>query len=160
MGARYEGYSGDLTRTIIVGEPDEQFRRIYDVVLRAMRHAEEVARPGMTGGESRRRRARGDLPRRATGTHFCMASGMASACKSTKGRARGRRPRRFVAPGMSLTIEPGIYLPEWGGVRIEDLVVFTRDRHHQSHRCARARCLTTFVMYKKRMCGSCTVLHT
>ena len=51
MGARYAGYNGDLTRTVVVGEPDAQFRRVYDVVLRAMRRAEEVARPGMTGGE-------------------------------------------------------------------------------------------------------------
>jgi Xaa-Pro aminopeptidase len=124
MGARYEGYSGDLTRTVVVGEPDARFRRIYDIVLRAMRHAEEVARPGMTGG---------DLD--AAAREVIVDAGYADAILHGLGHGiglqvhEGPSARRdgddVFAPGMSLTIEPGIYLPEWGGVRIEDLVVFT-----------------------------------
>ena len=51
MGATYEGYNADLTRTIVVGEPDETFRSVYDTVLKAQLVAEEMVEPGMTGGE-------------------------------------------------------------------------------------------------------------
>ena len=98
MGARYEGYSGDLTRTIVVGEPDEQFRRVYDVVLRAMRHAEEVARPGMTERRTRCRGARRDRGGGIRRTPSSMASGTASACKSMKRRARARKARMSSRP--------------------------------------------------------------
>jgi Xaa-Pro aminopeptidase len=124
MGARYEGYSGDLTRTIVVGEPDEQFRRVYDVVLRAMRHAEEVARPGMTGGELDA--AARDVIIEAGFAHGILHGlGHGIGLQVHEGPSARKDGDDVFAAGMSLTIEPGIYLPDWGGVRIEDLVVFT-----------------------------------
>ena len=125
MGARYEGYSGDLTRTIVVGEPDAQFRRIYDIVLRAMRHAEEVAHPGMTGGEMDAA-AREVISDAGYGEAFLHGLGHGIGLQVHEGPSARRDGDDVFAPGMSLTIEPGIYLPEWGGVRIEDLVVFTQ----------------------------------
>ncbi len=124
MGARYAGYSGDLTRTITVGEPDARFRRVYDVVLRALRHAEEIARPGMTGGDL-------DAATRAVivdagyGDAFMHGLGHGIGLQVHEAPSARRNGEDVFTPGMSLTIEPGIYLPEWGGVRIEDLVVFT-----------------------------------
>lgn len=126
MGARYEGYSGDLTRTIVVGEPDDRFRRIYDIVLRAMRHAEEVARPGMTGAELDAA-AREVIVEAGFGDAFVHGLGHGIGLQIHEGPSARREGEDVFAPGMSLTIEPGIYLPEWGGVRIEDLVVFTPD---------------------------------
>ncbi len=126
MGARYEGYSGDLTRTVIVGEPDEQSRRVYDVVLRAMRHAEEVARPGMTSGELDAA-ARAVIADAGYGEAFLHGLGHGIGLQVHEAPSARREGDDVFAAGMSLTIEPGIYLPEWGGVRIEDLVVFTTD---------------------------------
>jgi Xaa-Pro aminopeptidase len=124
MGARYEGYTGDLTRTIVVGEPDAQFRRVYDVVLRAMRHAEEVARPGMTSGELDAA-AREVIADAGFADAFVHGLGHGVGLQIHEGPSARRDGDDVYAPGMSLTIEPGIYLPDWGGVRIEDLVVFT-----------------------------------
>ncbi len=124
MGARYEGYSGDLTRTIVVGEPDDQFRRVYDVVLRAMRHAEEVARPGMTGGDLDAA-ARGVIAEAGYGDAFLHGLGHGIGLQVHEAPSARKEGADVFAAGMSLTIEPGIYLPDWGGVRIEDLIVFT-----------------------------------
>jgi Xaa-Pro aminopeptidase len=124
MGARYEGYSGDLTRTIVVGEPDAQFRRIYEVVLRAMRHAEEVARPDMTGGDLDAA-AREVIAEAGYGDAFVHGLGHGIGLQVHEAPSARKDGDDVFAAGMSLTIEPGIYLPDWGGVRIEDLVVFT-----------------------------------
>ncbi len=124
MGARYEGYSGDLTRTIVVGEPDDQFRRVYDVVLRAMRHAEEVARPGMTGNELDAA-ARGVIAEAGYGDAFLHGLGHGIGLQVHEAPSARKEGADVFAAGMSLTIEPGVYLPDWGGVRIEDLVIFT-----------------------------------
>jgi len=124
MGARYAGYSGDLTRTIVVGEPDDQFRRIYDVVLRAMRHAEEVARPGMTSGDLDAA-ARGVIAEAGYGDVFLHGLGHGIGLQVHEAPSARKEGNDVFAAGMSLTIEPGVYLPDWGGVRIEDLVIFT-----------------------------------
>lgn len=124
MGARYEGYNGDLTRTIIVGEPDAQFRRVYDVVLRAMRHAEEIARPGVTGGELDAA-AREVIVDAGFADGILHGLGHGIGLQVHEGPSARKDGDDLFAPGMSLTIEPGIYLPDWGGVRIEDLIVFT-----------------------------------
>lgn len=124
MGARYAGYSGDLTRTITVGEPDARFRRVYDVVLRALRHAEEIARPGMTGGNLDAA-TRAVIAEAGYGDAFMHGLGHGIGLQVHEAPSARRNGEDVFAPGMSLTIEPGIYLPEWGGVRIEDLVVFT-----------------------------------
>lgn len=126
MGARYQGYSGDLTRTIVVGEPDTQFRRVYDVVLRAMRHAEEVARPGMTAGELDAA-ARAVIAEAGYGEAFLHGLGHGIGLQVHEAPSARREGDDIFAAGMSLTIEPGVYLPGWGGVRIEDLIVFTAD---------------------------------
>ncbi len=126
MGARYEGYSGDLTRTVVVGEPDAQFRRVYDVVLRAMRHAEETARPGMTGGQLDAA-AREVIAEAGFGEAFLHGLGHGIGLQVHEAPSARREGDDVFAAGMSLTIEPGVYLPGWGGVRIEDLVVFTAD---------------------------------
>lgn len=124
MGASYEGYSGDLTRTIVVGEPDDQFRRVYDVVLRAMRHAEEIAKPGMKGGDLDAA-ARAVIAEAGYGDNFIHTLGHGIGLQVHEGPGARTDGEDIFSPGMSLTIEPGIYLEGWGGVRIEDTIVFT-----------------------------------
>lgn len=122
MGAVYEGYCGDLTRTIVVGEPDEKFRQVYDVVLRAMRHVEEIARPGMTGGEIDAA-AREVITDAGFGEYFIHSLGHGVGLQVHEGPSARAEGEDIYAPGMTLTVEPGIYLEGWGGVRIEDLVI-------------------------------------
>lgn len=124
MGARYEGYSGDLTRTIVVGEPDARFRRNYDLVLRAKRHVEEIARPGMTGG-ALDQAARDVIAAAGEGDKFIHTLGHGIGLQVHEGPGARTESEDVFQPGMTLTIEPGIYFEDWGGVRIEDLAVFT-----------------------------------
>lgn len=127
MGARFQGYCSDLTRTVFVGPPDDTFRRVYDTVLRAQLTAEEKIAPGMTGSEVDKI-ARDIIAQAGYGENFGHSLGHGV------GLAVHEHPR--VAPnsedplreGMVLTVEPGIYLSGWGGVRIEDMVVLENGR--------------------------------
>ena len=122
MGASYSGYCSDLSRTVIVGEPDETFRKVYDTVLRAQSEAESRVRSGMTGGEVDGI-SRGIITEAGYGENFGHGLGHGV------GLDVHELPR--VAPsaddrlddGMVFTVEPGIYVSGWGGVRIEDMVV-------------------------------------
>ena len=127
MGARYEGYCADLTRTIVVGEPDDKFWGIYDTVLRAQLAAEEGVRPGMTGAEVDAI-ARDIIAGAGHGESFghSLGHGVGLAVHEYPHVGAGAKDR--VEDGMVFTIEPGIYLPDWGGVRIEDMVVLENGR--------------------------------
>ena len=151
MGAVYEGYCGDLTRTIVVGEPDEKFRQVYDVVLRAMRHVEEIARPGMTGGEIDAA-AREVITDAGFGEYFIHSLGHGVGLQVHEGPSARAEGEDIYAPGMTLTVEPGIYLEGWGGVRIEDLVILnesgmriSRMRPCCSYGCAAVKDVTPHV---------------
>lgn len=124
MGATVDGYCGDLTRTVIVGEPDATFRRVYDIVLRAKRHVEEVARPGMKGHEIDAA-ARDVIAEAGYGDQFIHTLGHGIGLQVHEGPGARVNGEDVFAPGMTLTVEPGVYLEDWGGVRIEDMVVFT-----------------------------------
>lgn len=127
MGAVVDGYCSDMTRTVVIGEPDERFREIYSLVLEAQRAAEEGIHPGMTGVEADAL-AREIIKAAGHEEHFGHGLGHGV------GLAVHEAPRlSFTAddeplqPGMVVTVEPGVYLPEWGGVRIEDIIVIRED---------------------------------
>jgi len=124
LGARVEGYCSDLTRTVCIGQPDDKFREIYAIVLAAQQAAEAGIRPGLSGKEAD-----------AIARHVIADSGYGEAFGHGLGHGvglevherpsvspRGEDP---LEPGTVMSVEPGIYLPGWGGVRIEDLVVLT-----------------------------------
>ena len=127
MGARYEGYCADLTRTIVVGEPDETFIRVYGTVLEAQVTAEEMVQPGMTGAEVDAI-SRDIIGEAGHWDDFGTASDTAWAWPSTSRRRWAPTPPTPWRNDMVFTIEPGIYLPEWGGVRIEDMVILENGR--------------------------------
>jgi Xaa-Pro aminopeptidase len=124
MGARFNNYSSDLTRTICIGKPDDTFHKIYDIV----RHAQEVAINGIHAGINGAQAD--DLSR-----SIIKAAGYADMFGHGLGHGVGLAVHDFapllsplaspdaITDGMVFSIEPGIYLPEWGGVRIEDLAV-------------------------------------
>ena len=127
MGAKYEGYCSDLTRTIFVGEPDAKFRRIYDIVLQAQLAAEERVRAGMTGEEADAI-ARDIIAEAGHGDDFGHSLGHGVGLAVHEFPRLGPRADDTLQDGMVFTIEPGIYLPGWGGVRIEDIVVMENGR--------------------------------
>ena len=127
MGARYRGYCADLTRTIVIGEPDETFRRVYGTVLRAQLAAEEQVRSGMTGAEADAI-ARDIIAEAGHGDDFGHSLGHGVGLAVHELPWVGPRAEDRLEDGMMFTIEPGIYLSDWGGVRIEDIVVLEDGR--------------------------------
>jgi Xaa-Pro aminopeptidase len=125
MGARCDGYHSDLTRTICLGEPDPKLQEIYDIVLQAQLEAEERAKPGMTGQEVDAV-ARDIIADAGYGEAFGHGLGHGVGLAVHEGPGVSSRSTAALKPGMLCTIEPGIYITGWGGVRIEDIVLFTQ----------------------------------
>lgn len=124
-GAVHAGYASDCTRTVVVGPASERHRQIYNIVLEAQRRALAAVRPGATGAEVDRA-AREVIAAAGYGDHFGHATGHGVGLDVHEGpRLSATGQEDVLAPGMVVTVEPGIYLPGWGGVRIEDLVLVT-----------------------------------
>jgi Xaa-Pro aminopeptidase len=126
MGARVDGYDSDLTRTICVGKPDKKLQEIYDIVLRAQLAAEEGARPGMKGHDVDAL-ARKVIVDAGYGQYFGHGLGHGVGLAVHEKPRAAQKYEGVMQPGTVITIEPGIYLPGWGGVRIEDMLVFKHD---------------------------------
>lgn len=125
MGASVNGYCSDLTRTFYMGEaPDEQFQQLYDLVLQAQTTALEALRPGMTGSEADAT-ARDIIAGAGHADHFGHGLGHGLGLFIHEGpRLSPNAPEGILLqPGMVTTVEPGVYIPQWGGIRIEDLVL-------------------------------------
>jgi len=122
IGARVHGYASDLTRTICLGEPDNDFKKVYDIVLGAQLAALELIKEGMTG-EQADDLARTVIVEAGYAEAFGHALGHGVGLVAHEAPRLGPGSSEKLASGMVFTIEPGIYLPGWGGVRIEDLVV-------------------------------------
>ena len=119
----------DLTRVLVTGKISPKLERIYGVVLKAQEQAIAAIRPGVTCEEVDAGGPRHHRQRPASARTSGMAWGMASAWRSTKRRGWPPSRRSKLEPGMVVTVEPGIYLPGWGGVRIEDDVLVTKSGH-------------------------------
>ena len=123
FGAVYQGYHSDITRTICIGTANEKQRTIYEIVLAAQLAGVEAVHPGKTGKEIDAV-ARKIISTAGYGEYFGHGLG------HSLGLAIHEEPRLSSAnihttlmENMLVTVEPGIYLPEWGGVRIEDTVL-------------------------------------
>ena len=117
----------DLTRIIVTGKISPKLRKIYGVVLKAQVAAIEAIRPDRTCEEIDRV-ARDIITRAGFGKAFGHGLGHGTGLRFTKPRlAVGQKTK--LRPGMIVTVEPGIYVPGWGGVRIEDDVLVTRTGH-------------------------------
>jgi Xaa-Pro aminopeptidase len=128
MGARVDGYHADLTRTIVLGQPDARFWEIYDLVLAAQRSAIAGLRPGLPAHMADAL-ARDVIAEAGYGGQFGHGLGHGVGLNIHEGpglrRAAPGADSAPLRPGMVTSIEPGIYLEDWGGVRIEDLVLIT-----------------------------------
>jgi Xaa-Pro aminopeptidase len=122
MGVEMHGYMSDLTRTVFLGKPDDQFSRVYDIVLAAQQTAQELVEAGMTG-EQAHLLAHNVIDEAGYGEHFGHGLGHGVGLQIHEAPRVAKTSNDVLADGMVFTIEPGIYLTGWGGVRIEDVVV-------------------------------------
>ncbi|KLU61344.1 aminopeptidase YpdF [Peptococcaceae bacterium CEB3] len=126
FGAVLAGYCSDITRTVVFGEPDEKQREIYEVVLKAQLAGIRAVKPGVTGREVDAV-ARGIIAEAGYGEYFGHGLGHSVGLAIHEGPNLNMREERLLQPGNVVTVEPGIYIPGWGGVRIEDMVVVTEE---------------------------------
>ncbi len=123
IGARVDGYASDLTRTLCIGQRTPMLEEIYQIVLNAQLTAERDARSGMTGNDIDAL-ARDYISSFGYGSNFGHALGHGIGLVCHEYPRVSKNSEDVIEEGMVFTIEPGIYLPKWGGVRIEDTVVF------------------------------------
>ena len=126
MGATVGGYCSDITRTICVGEPDDTFRKIYDIVLGAQLTAIATVRAGMSGAEADGL-SRVVIDGAGYGENFGHSLGHGVGLVVHELPRLGPKSKDTLEEGMVFTVEPGIYLTGWGGVRIEDVVRLEKD---------------------------------
>ncbi len=136
MGARLDGYHSDMTRTFYLGgEPDEQFWSVYNLVQEAQTAVLDHIKPGLNGKEIDAL-ARDIITKAGHGDHFGHGLGHGVGLNIHEApHLSTRSEEEIMAAGMTVTIEPGVYLPGWGGVRIEDLVVLTDDGFEYLSHC-------------------------
>lgn len=125
MGARYKGYCADMTRTICLGEPTEpRMQELYDTVLKAMKTCEAGLQAGMSGKEADAL-ARNVLEAANLGEYYIHSTGHGVGLQIHEGPSlSARAPEDVGLPaGSVVTVEPGVYIPGWSGLRIEDCVL-------------------------------------
>lgn len=128
IGCVVDDYCSDCTRTFAVGEPGAELRHAYDTTLRAQLASLEAVRPG-ANGRALDAIARDIITEAGHGDHFGHGLGHGVGMDIHEAPRLARTSEDVLAPGMVVTVEPGIYLPGIGGVRIEDLCVVTEDGH-------------------------------
>lgn len=121
MGAKIEGYCSDLTRTVFLGKPDKTVEEIYNIVLKAQRTAMEGIKSGMGASEADYL-ARSVIEQAGYGDAFGHGLGHGVGLATHESPVLSPTSPDSLANDMVFTIEPGIYLPGHGGVRIEDMV--------------------------------------
>ncbi len=126
IGAKYRDYCSDLTRTFIIGKPSTKQMRIYETVKEAQSLAAEKAEAGAEAREVDRA-ARDHISKAGYGDYFVHSLGHGVGLDIHEPPTLGPRSKEFLAEGNIVTIEPGIYVPGFGGVRIEDTVLILKD---------------------------------
>lgn len=126
FGCKVNGYCSDMTRTLVIGEPEEKHLLIYDLVLEAQLRSLEAIAPGKTGVEIDTI-ARNIISEAGYGEYFGHGLGHSLGLEVHESPRLSKLDQTVLQPGMIVTVEPGVYLPDFGGVRIEDLVLVTED---------------------------------
>lgn len=127
-GATSRLYKSDLTRVLATGKISPKLERVYGVVLRAQEQAIAAIHPGVTGREVDAV-ARKSIADAGFGKHFGHGLGHGLGIDIHEAPRLNSANDRPLRPGMVVTVEPGVYLPGWGGVRIEDDILVTKDGH-------------------------------
>ena len=127
-GARYKGYCADITRTKIIGRPRKWQKEIYSVVHQAQKMAISAIAPGQVASEVDRV-ARDYIKSQGFGDYFGHGLGHGVGLAVHESPSLSPRNNQPLVPGEIITVEPGIYLPELGGVRLEQMVLVTEKGH-------------------------------
>jgi Xaa-Pro aminopeptidase len=126
FGCVMDGYHSDMTRTVAFGEPEPRLREIHDLVLRAHLAGIDAIRAGITGDEADRA-ARSVIEEAGLGERFGHSLGHGVGLEIHEGPTLRGGSEDVLPEGAVVTVEPGVYLPGLGGVRIEDAVVVGPD---------------------------------
>ncbi len=125
IGCRIHGYCSDMTRTVFVGKAPAELRKVYEIVHEAQRRALETIRPGIAA-KAADAAARDYITEKGYGKQFGHSLGHGVGIEVHEMPTLAATSKETLAPGDVVTVEPGIYLPGVGGVRIEDMVHVTR----------------------------------
>ena len=128
MGARVDGYCADFTRTLILGEPDDHFRKVYALVRQAQARAEAELKAGLDSLEADAL-GREVIAQAGYGEAFghSLGHGVGLAVHEAPSLSPVKEKSTVLKAGSIVTVEPGIYLTGWGGVRLEDMVLLNPD---------------------------------
>ncbi|WP_172200350.1 M24 family metallopeptidase [Saccharibacillus qingshengii] len=124
FGALLNGYCSDVTRTVVLGEATDKHREVYGIVLEAQLNALDKIRPGMTGREADAL-TRDIIASYGYGDNYGHSTGHGLGMEVHESPRLSKLSDDILKPGMVVTVEPGIYIPGFGGVRIEDDIVIT-----------------------------------
>jgi Xaa-Pro aminopeptidase len=124
MGACQDGYCSDMTRMIFLGAPGRKVKHAYAAVLEAQLAATDAVKPGVSA-EAIDRVARRVLRKHGLERAFIHSTGHGLGLEIHEPPRIGKRDQTILQSGMAITIEPGVYIEGWGGIRIEDTVVLT-----------------------------------
>ncbi len=136
FGGRLNGYCSDTTRTFHVGEPSTEYRAAYEVLVRAQETAVTAVEPGVTA-ESVDRAARRAIEEAGFGRYFIHRTGHGIGLQTHEHPYLVAGNSLPLEPGMTFSVEPGIYLPGRFGMRIEDIVAVTGDGVERLNRSSR-----------------------
>lgn len=126
FGAVFNGYHSDITRTVAIGKINDKQKTIYNIVLEAQLAAAKTIKAGLPTKEVDAV-ARDIITNRGYGDFFGHGLGHGVGLEIHEKPGLSPRDNSILEAGMAVTVEPGIYLPNWGGVRIEDTVVVTEN---------------------------------
>lgn len=122
MGLKLNGYCSDMTRTIVLGKPDQKTKNIIRLVRKAQKKVLNGLRAGIVAREADKL-ARSIIRQAGYGRNFGHGLGHGVGLAVHESPSLNRHRRNKLQPGMVVTVEPGIYIPGWGGVRLENMVV-------------------------------------
>lgn len=124
FGPKYKNYTADITRTIFIGKPTCKFEQIYEIVFNAQQKAIEAIKPGIAGKDIDKV-AREYINSKGYGENFGHGLGHMLGINVHDGPAFSQTSEVVLMPGMVATIEPGIYINGWGGIRLEEDIIVT-----------------------------------
>ncbi|MEG3070472.1 MAG: M24 family metallopeptidase [Candidatus Syntrophopropionicum ammoniitolerans] len=122
FGAVYQGYHSDITRTVVVDSFNQRQQEIYQIVLAAQMNGVAAVKAGATAAEVDYA-ARSVIEEKGYGKYFGHSTGHGLGLNIHENPRLSIKDKTILTPGMVVTIEPGIYIEDWGGVRIEDTVL-------------------------------------
>lgn len=126
FGGVYEGYCSDMTRTFVIGEYNEEFKKVYEIVKEAQTRATNAVKPGIKASEIDKI-ARNYIKEKGYGEYFVHRTGHSIGLEVHENPSLSDIDNSILSAGMVFSIEPGIYIPEKFGVRIEDSVIVTEE---------------------------------